>query len=257
MKHGFAEALSQWPEVFLFSGPQVVLNPRLEHPQQRTDALREVNLALVASGAIDRTHGERYPVKREFHEPNLALIDRAAVPYYGIRAWGQHLNGYVKKGNGLYMWIAKRALDKPTFPGMLDNLVAGGLPADIHPRDNVVKECREEASIPLELTQQIVATGAISYCVEIPKGLKPDIMFCYDLELPESFQPVCQDGEVESFQLMPLQEVAEIVRDTGKFKRNCNLTIIDFLLRHGYFQPEDPDYMSLLIGLRQSFKFRL
>ena len=37
-----------------------------------------------------------------------------------------------------------------------------------------------------------------------PKGgVKPDQMFCYDLEVPEDFEPIPVDGEVESFQLMP------------------------------------------------------
>ena len=60
-----------------------------------------------------------------------------------------------------------------------------------------------------------------------------------------------QDGEVESFTLLPLAEVAALVAETDEFKDNCNLVIIDFLIRHGYIVPEQPGYLALLAGMRQ------
>ena len=54
-----------------------------------------------------------------------------------------------------------------------------------------------------------VAVGAISYCQETDSGLKPDVMFCYDLELPADFAPRNTDGEVDTFYLWPVEEVAE------------------------------------------------
>ena len=32
----------------------------------------------------------------------------------------------------------------------------------------------------------------------LPEGLKPDVLFCYDLELPGDFVPRPQDGEVRA-----------------------------------------------------------
>ena len=43
----------------------------------------------------------------------------------------------------------------------------------------------------------------------------------------------------------------QIVRTTQEFKTNCNLVIIDFLIRHGYITPDQPNYLKLLMGLRQ------
>ena len=37
------------------------------------------------------------------------------------------MNGYVEKDGQKFLWIGKRSPVKPTFPGMLDHLVAGGL----------------------------------------------------------------------------------------------------------------------------------
>src|SRR3546814_1475727 len=77
-------------------------------------------------------------------------------------------------------------------------------------------------------------------------GVKPDQQFCYDLELPEDFTPVPRDGEIEYFELWPIARVAETVRDTFEFKFNCNLVIIDFLMRHGLLDPDtEPDYAAL------------
>jgi hypothetical protein len=75
-------------------------------------------------------------------------------------------------------------------------------------------------------------------------------MHCYDLELPADFHPRCNDGEVETFYLWPVEQVMETVRDTEEFKPNCNLVIIDFLVRHGYLDQDAPDYLEIIQGLR-------
>ena len=260
--HRFAEELRRWPEVFdvqealvKFDSGESFTGDNDLNVQRRSEVLRTINETLVRDDVIKQTHGELYPVKQRFEDLPFAVIDRASASHYGIKAWGQHLNGYVKRNNEIHMWIAKRSVKKRTFPGMLDNMVAGGLPFDISLRKNIVKECQEEASLNEDMLYQLTSAGAISYCVETPEGLKPDILFCYDLELPESFQPVCQDGEVEEFFLLPLAEVAEIVRETNQFKPNCDLTIIDFLIRHGFIEPFEKGYHDIVCGLRASLKF--
>jgi hypothetical protein len=59
-----------------------------------------------------------------------------------------------------------------------------------------------------------------------------------------------QDGEAEGFQPLPVLEIARLVASTDQFKSNCNLVLIDFLLRHGYLTPDMPGYPQLLCGLR-------
>ena len=77
-------------------------------------------------------------------------------------------------------------------------------------------------------------------------------MFCYDLEMPVDFTPFNMDGEIDAFELWPIEEVAERVRDSFDFKFNCNLAIIDFLIRHGILTPEnEPDYVDIVLGLRR------
>ena len=92
--------------------------------------------------------------------------------------------------------------------------------------------------------------GLVSYRYEYELGGKEDIIYCYDIELDEDFVPECTDGEVEEFYLMPIDEVADIVKNTHEFKTNCNLVIIDFLVRHGFIEVEDEDYIEIVQGLR-------
>jgi hypothetical protein len=63
--------------------------------------------------------------------------------------------------------------------------------------------------------------------------------------------PVPGDDEIETFSLQPIDEVIETVRSSFDFKFNCNLVIIDFLVRHGYITPDEPDYIQIVAGLRQ------
>jgi thiamine pyrophosphokinase len=129
--------------------------------------------------------------------------------------------------------VAKRAADKKLDPGKLDNLVAGGVPAGLSPFQTLLKEAAEEAALPADLARQAVPVGRFAYNMERPEGLRRDVIFAYDLELPENFVPVPTDGEVEEFSLWSLPRVLEAVRDTEAFKFNVNLVLIDFLLRFG------------------------
>jgi len=147
------------------------------------------------------------------------------------------------------MWVAERAADKQTFPGQLDQIVAGGQPVGLGLAENLVKECAEEASIPASLAAKAVPVGAVTYCCEVDGGLRPDVLFCYDLELPESFEPKNSDGEVAAFHLWPMERVMLVVASTREFKFNCNLVAIDFFIRHGFLAPEHPDYLTLLHAL--------
>jgi 8-oxo-dGTP pyrophosphatase MutT (NUDIX family) len=134
---------------------------------------------------------------------------------------------------------------------MLDNFVAGGQPIGIGLMDNLIKEAAEEAGVPREIAVRAVPVGAVTYCMETDDGLKPDVQFAYDLELPAGFTPENTDGELEDFYLWPVERVMDVTRDTQEFKFNCNLINIDFFVRHGLIAPEDPDYLEMLAGLHR------
>ncbi|MCC4239318.1 NUDIX hydrolase [Thalassospira povalilytica] len=224
----------------------------IETPEHRNEVLVDATRRLCEQGVIKRLHGEKFDIRNQLSDPPLCQLDRFAMPYFGCRSWGVHMNGFVRKSDGIHMWIAHRAKDKPTYPGMLDNMVAGGQPTGLGFRENMIKECAEEAGIPESLSRHIRPIGAVSYLYETAEGLKPDVMINFDLELPEDFIPQCTDGEVDRFELLPLAEVAEIVRSGFDFKFNCALVVIDFLIRHGYLTADnEPSYGELLSGLHR------
>ncbi|XP_050210616.2 nudix hydrolase 20, chloroplastic-like isoform X2 [Mercurialis annua] len=257
----FIEQLRRFKDVFVF--PQsnnnsnggnvnsyVSLHERLKTVADRTRAVGEAIKCLGDEDLIPGIRNELYPVVSSFGSPVYFSLERAAAPYFGINAYGIHMNGYVERDGEKFLWLGKRSEVKPTFPGMLDHLVAGGLPHGISCRENVIKECEEEAGIPRSISQKAIPVGAVSYVDIEGYRYKRDVLFCYDLKLPGDFLPKNQDGEVESFQLLPVQNVANVIRRTQFFKPNCSLVIIDFLFRHGYISPECSGYLDLLQNLR-------
>ncbi len=251
LKSAMREALRQWPDYFSVLDDRIELSEALDSFETRSSALMKVTDTLVSQGVISHAHGERYPVTCSGRETAIATIDRTAAPYFGLRAYGQHLNGFVRGRDGLKLWIARRSADRRVYPNKLDNMVAGGLPHDLGLAENLRKECMEEASVPEELAARAIPVGALSYCKETPVGLKPDTLYCYDLELPADFLPSNSDGEVAEFMLLPVEQVLALVRDSDEFKLNCNLVLIDFFIRHGILNPESPDYLELSLGLRE------
>jgi len=248
----FAAVLAEHPDVFELSTERVRLNPALDSFETRTAAAEAALRALHDRGHMSRWRGERYPVAPRPQDPPLMAVERAAVPRLGIRAFGVHLNGYVMGADGaVAMWVGRRARDKPTYPGQLDNMVAGGQAIGATPWQTLVKEAAEEAAVPPELARQARPVGAITYTAVTEHGLRPDTQYCYDLLLPPDFEPRNTDGELEGFELWPIERVADTVRNTREFKFNCNLVIVDFLVRHGLIGPDHPDYLEIVRGLHQ------
>ena len=69
--------------------------------------------------------------------------------------------------------------------------------------------------------------------MEVPLGLRHDLLFIYDLPVPKDFRPASQDGERSSFKRTPAAQVLQIVEETDGFKFNVNLVVIDFAIPHG------------------------
>ncbi len=246
-----AERLAGFPDVFVVSADAVAVADALATPLARTRAVARVLADLYAQGLFAGWRDEAYPVAAAFADPPLMTMERAAVPLFGVRAYGIHINGIVRGKTDARMWIARRSLSKPTGPGQWDQVVAGGQPAGLSLADNLIKECAEEAAISAAIARRAVPVGAISYLGERPDGLRNDVLFVYDLELPAEFTPVNTDGEVEDFHLWDMERLIATVRDTDSFKFNCALVVIDFLIRHGLISPDHPDYVDILKGLHR------
>lgn len=241
----FAQHLLAFDEVFQSHNGCIRINPFLTSSGSRSSSCKPILKQLHHMGVIDSWVGELYSVTNKYGEEPRFLMERAAVSFFGIRGYGVHINGLVQKPDGIYIWVAVRARDKPFWPGLLDQMVAGGQPAGIGRLDNVIKECAEEANIPKTISSNAKLVSQIHYCAETHRGLHPDTLFNYDIWLPEDFIPENTDGEVDEFILMPLEEMAELTESSDKFKSNCNLVNIDLLLRQGLINKAHKDYNKI------------
>lgn len=249
IKKPFARRLARF-DAFAVSAIAVEMDAALTTPEARSEAMADAVETLADEGVVTGVRGELYPVSTSFGAAPLLVMERAAAPQFGVRAYGVHLSGYVRDPDGgMRLWVGLRDPNKHAFPGQLDNLVAGGQPVGISLADNLAKEAKEEASIPAELIARARPVGCISYCQETEEGLRPDVLFCYDIELPANFKPVNTDGEVVEFYLWPVAKAMHVVASTREFKFNCNLVNIDFFVRHGFVPPDDPDYVDIVRGL--------
>ncbi len=245
----FVDKLKAYDSVFTIEANSLKIDSSLTTCEERSEAIKPVLQQLHKEGIIDTWVNELYAITNNYGDEPALLIERAAVSYFGARGYGVHINGLVEKSDGVYIWIAKRAKDKPFWPGSLDQIVAGGQPAGISLMENVIKESAEEAAIPKSLSSKAELVSEIHYRGETHsernRGLNVDTLFNYDLWLPEDFIPINTDGEVDEFILMSLAEMAHITDTSNDFKANCNLVNIDLLIRRGLISESHPDYNEI------------
>jgi 8-oxo-dGTP pyrophosphatase MutT (NUDIX family) len=219
---------------------------------------------------LDGWRGELYPVYNESREV-LFSIERAAAALFGVVSYGVHMTAYVldedeqdgKRVRGMKIWAPKRAMTKQTYPGMMDNTVAGGLTIREQVLDCLVREASEEASLPEQIVRENAkAAGTVTYFNLRDKlaggetGLcQPECQYVYDLELSAEVVPVPDDNEAEDFRLLSVEEVKTALAE-GIFKPNCAVVLLDFFVRHGVLTPEtEKDYIEVVSRMHRRLEF--
>lgn len=203
-------------------------------PRSTRDAtLAALHRRLRDQGLIRAWRDEPYPLLDE--QGNLqAVIERAASRFWGSLTFGAHCNGYVADAQGrpTHLWVARRADDKPTDPGLLDNMIGGGVPHGQTPRQALLREAWEEAGLMPDQMAGLQRGRVIELCCDIPEGLQHEWLHVYDLALPPDIQPLNQDGEVAWHRLMPVAQALDHAR-RGDMTVDAALATLDFALRHG------------------------
>jgi len=208
-----AARLAAWPNVFQTSAEVVRLLD--------SDALDRVVEQLAQEGFIPGWRNERYRIAGLFD------IERAAARPFGLATRAVHVNATT----GESMWLARRSDSKPTDPGMLDNLVGGGIGATLSVEETLVKEAWEEAGIPAELARRAIPGGTVELLREVPEGVQSELIHVYELALPRDFRPANQDGEVAEFGLLPLAEVRRLIDETEELTVDAALVALDYFNR--------------------------
>ncbi|CAG8536210.1 10457_t:CDS:2 [Acaulospora morrowiae] len=245
------------PSPFVIKEDLVTFSPHVNTFEKRTKAIEQLLNSWRTEKTFSALKGwrdELYPVYGDPSGPsNMAfVIERAATPLFGVLTFGVHLTGFVKTKGHYRIWVAKRSKTKPTWPGYLDNTVAGGIPYNLSITESIIKEAMEEANLPREIAKDSVPAGAITYFTVTERGLQPEAQYIYDLELPIDVVPKPFDDEVECFYLWDISKVIDHIK-AGEFKPNCAL---DFLIRHSIITPDkEPAYLDILYRLHRRHEF--
>lgn len=223
-------ALQRWPQWFSL-GPQGV--ELLAAPAERDAALAEVNAGLREAGLVRAWRNETYAIVAAPLTPPLALIERAAARFWGTLTFGAHCNGFVADASGrpTHLWIARRAWHKPTDPGLLDNLVGGGVPHGQSPFETLVREGFEEAGLDEATMRQATPGSVIALACDIAEGFMHEHLHAFDLRLPADTTPANQDGEVAEWHRLPVADAIERAA-AGEMTVDATLVTLDFALRH-------------------------
>jgi len=232
------DALRRWPDVFEIDETSVRLNASLADVNTRSAALGAVIGALYAEGRIPGWRDETYAIRNDFDAPPLAFIERAASRFFGTMTYAVHLNGIVKyRDKPPQLWIARRSETKATDPGMLDNIVAGGIGWGFELMPTLVKECWEEAGMSAGLAQTAERGRTFHVLQSLPEGTQAEQIFVYDISLPPDFAPHNQDGEVGEHRLARIEEVARWIEE-GKLTVDASLATLDCMLRHQWIDED-------------------
>jgi 8-oxo-dGTP pyrophosphatase MutT (NUDIX family) len=227
-------ALRSAPPGLRFEPHQVSLTVT---PGERDGTLARINTSLRAAGLLRGWRNEIFTIVDPRVDrtcgPVLARTERAAARFWGTLTQGAHANGWVAGPDGrpTHLWIARRALDKSTDPGLLDNLVGGGVPDGQTPWQALMRECWEEAGLAAEVAGQARAVGVLRVQRDVAHGLQVEDLHAHDLALPAGLEPRNQDGEVQSFACLPVAQALDLAAGR-EMTVDAALVTLDFGMRH-------------------------
>nr|WP_315465822.1 NUDIX domain-containing protein [uncultured Rhodoferax sp.] len=147
----------------------------------------------------------------------LLAVERAGFRFLGIRSHAVHINGFTPDGR---LWCGRRALTKPTDPGLLDNVTAGGLPAGESPWSCALRELQEEAGAVLEDSRSLHDAGQVRTARMDAGCWHDETLLVYNWACADGWEPANQDGEVAGFVcLNAAQTLAQI--EAGAFTQDA------------------------------------
>lgn len=197
---------------------------------------------------------------------------------FGIVTYGVHLNIFsqIKKSDAqhhIFGWVSTRS-NITTFPGMLDQVVAGGMD-DVNVLDPLMelrREAHEEAGLTLNLrTRYMERDGRVIGKVTGPyqiqfydrkdhrsrneEGhLEPGVRFVFDLEVDDTFIPKPNSEVIHKFVLKSVEEIKKDLINL-RWKPNSGLAMLASLIRRGIITQQEASIGELLGGLQRPLPF--
>ncbi|WP_094839557.1 NUDIX hydrolase [Bordetella genomosp. 11] len=160
----------------------------------------------------------------------LGAIERAAVRPLGILTRAVHLNAWTADGR---LWVARRALNKSTDPGMWDTLVGGLVASGESPDLALIRECGEEAGLaPDDVRGRDPLRTVLRMHRRLPEGYQVEDLLVSRCVLADDVRPANRDGEVMEFATVT-PEQARAMAANGEFTLEAALVVISDIGTHG------------------------
>lgn len=197
-------------------------------PGGATQALNALAQALRVQGRCGPWRNEQLAVCDARGE-RIGTIERGAVRPLGLATQAVHLVGSAPDGS---MWVQQRAFDKPNNPGQWDTLMGGMVSAADSLPQALARETWEEAGLRVEALADVAHGGQVLFSRPSREGGGAGFMVeridWFRAQVPHGMEPDNQDGEVERFDLLPLDVLRTQVAG-GKFTLEAGLVIAGYL----------------------------
>ncbi|ARP88986.1 NUDIX hydrolase [Bordetella genomosp. 9] len=159
----------------------------------------------------------------------LGAIERAAVRPLGILTRAVHLNAWTPDGR---LWIARRALNKATDPGMWDTLVGGLVATGESLELALLRECEEEAGLsPHDIRQREPMRTILRMHRRLPEGYQVEDLLVSRCVMDADARPGNRDGEVMAFDTVTPEQALAMVA-AGEFTLEASLVLVDDIARN-------------------------
>lgn len=199
-------------------------------------ALASIADTLLSKGVLTGWRNEVLDIPGPGTKP-LARIERAAMRPLGLTTRSVHLNAYTPDGR---LWIAQRAHDKNTDPGLWDTLVGGLIAAGETPDIALLRESNEEAGLAPDDLASTWPAGEFLVTRQVPEGFQVEAVIVTDCVLDAACQPRNLDGEVACIRQAEVAEVLDMIAG-DQFTTEAALSILTSLTQ-GRNNPSPDSY---------------
>lgn len=197
-------------------------------PQGASAALNTLACALRDQGLCGPWRNEQLAVTNA-QGVVLGTVERGAARVLGITTRAVHLVGLAPDGR---MWAQKRAQSKPNNPGRWDTLMGGMVAAADTLAQALARETWEEAGLQVQALHAMAHGGAVHFSRPSSEGggagFVVERIDWFHATVPATSVPCNQDGEVERFELLPVDTVCRQVAQ-DRFTLEAGLVIAAFL----------------------------
>ena len=183
---------------------------------------------LNANGITGPWRNELLAVTDE-QQRTLGAIERCAVRPLGVTTFAVHLVAARADGR---VWVQQRSQDKAIDPGLWDTTMGGQVGADESTAQALERETWEESGLRIAQLQELREAGRITFRRPVTEGYLVEHIDVFEATLDDAVLPVNQDGEVQSFECLPPDELLRQLQ-AENFTLEAAIILVAWLRRRG------------------------